>query len=175
MLDDKLIRSALAALGRGLASPSTVELVILGGAAGLLSGQLKGTTTTGDVDALIVLPPEEWDQLQDVAAAVGLELGLPANWLNRDAGLYAESLPTGWAARRVDVGRFGSLQVWAIGRLDLIAMKFYSHRAHDREHLDQMKVTAEERRFVLGYLDAISDTADRSRIDMARKIVENWT
>jgi hypothetical protein len=110
-----------------------------------------------------------------LAAEVGRRTGLPANWLNRDAGLYAEALPPDWETRRVNVGRFGVLQVWAIGRLDLIAMKFYSHRPQDREHLAQMKVTGAEREFVLRYLNALAGVADKSRLDMARRTVENWT
>jgi hypothetical protein len=175
MLDAETIRSALAAVGRHLTVRETIELLVVGGAAGLLSGELGGTYTTGDVDALKVLPPEDWEQLQDTAAEVGQKLGLPANWLNRDAGLYAESLPPDWDSRRVNVGRFGVLQVWAIGRLDLIAMKFYSHRPQDREHLDQMKVTNDERKFVLAYLNSLAEVANKGRIEMARQIVENWS
>jgi len=169
------IKLALVAVGRSLPTGKTIELLIVGGAAGLLNGELRGTYTTGDVDAVKVLPAEEWDLLQDVAAKVGTELGLPANWLNRDAGLYAKSLPPDWEFRRFNVGRFDALQVWAIGRLDLIAMKFYSHRPQDREHLAQMKVTSTEREFVLRYLNSLDDVSDKGKIDMAKQMVENWS
>jgi hypothetical protein len=126
------------------------------------------------VDALKVIPPGQWDRLQDAAAEVGREMGLPADWLNRDAGLFAEALPSDWEIRRVDVGRFGALQVWAIGRLDLIAMKFYSHRYQDREHLAIMHVTKEELEFVLQYLDSLTARADPGKLEMARHMARNW-
>lgn len=175
MLNAKTIQAALTAVGGRLPMRSSVQLLVVGGAAGLLSGELGGVYTTSDVDAMIVIPPGEWDRLQDAAVEAGNELGLPANWLNRDAGLFAESLPSDWESRRIDVGRFGPLQVWAIGRLDLIAMKFYSHRAQDREHLAQMNVTAAERAFVLNYLRLLANTADQGRIELARQMVENWS
>ncbi|MGA2439735.1 MAG: DUF6036 family nucleotidyltransferase [Tepidisphaeraceae bacterium] len=171
------IRKSLAALGRRLATSTPIELLVIGGAAGLLTGELTGTYTTGDVDVLQVLPPNEWDQLQDAAAKVGARMGLPANWLNRDAALYGESLPADWKDRRFDAGRFGMLQVWAIGRLDLIAMKFYAHRPQDREHLAKMNVTKDELGFVLRHLDALdaSDArVDKGKIAMARDWARNW-
>ncbi len=174
MLDAELIRLAFTALGRRLARAQPIEILIVGGAAGLLNGELKGTYTTTDVDTLKVLPPGQWDQLQDAAAKVGREMALPADWLNRDAGLFAEALPSDWESRRVDVGRFGALRVWAIGRLDLIAMKFYSHRYQDREHLAALNVTKEELKFVLQYLDALTSQADRGKLEMARHMARNW-
>jgi len=173
------IKTALAELGASLSTGTVVEMLIVGGAAGLLTGELKGARTTGDVDALQVLPPNEWDQLQDAAARVGVKKGLPANWLNRDdAGLFRESLPVDWKSRCIDVGRFGKLQVWAVGRLDLIAMKFYAGRPKDREDLVAMNVTSEEGQFVLRYLDAFEvsgASANKGKIEMARNTVENWS
>lgn len=173
-MDGRVIKTALAALGKRFSTSAPIELLVIGGAAGLLSGELSGSTTTGDVDVLLILPPIEWDRMQDAAAKVGDEMGLPANWLNREAGLYAQSLPADWRARRFDVGRFGTLQVWAVGRRDLIAMKFYSHRPQDREHLIQMNVTQEELRFVDRYLDDLAGHADAGRIEMARAVLKNW-
>jgi hypothetical protein len=114
MMTGTIIRSALEALGKRLPPSLNIEMLIVGGTAGLLNGELKGGYATNDVDVLIVIPPKQWDQLQDAAAAVGQEFRLPANWLNRDAGLFSESLPSDWQSRRFDVGRFGPLQVWAI-------------------------------------------------------------
>jgi Nucleotidyltransferase of unknown function (DUF6036) len=176
-MESKTIRRALAALGKRLArdgSVETLELLVVGGAAGLLSGELAGTNTTSDVDVLLV---GDWDRIQDAAASVGIEMNLPANWLNNDAGLYAESLPADWKTRRMDVGCFGALQVWAVGRKDLIAMKFYSHRPQDREHLAQMNVTPEEREFVNRYLDDLAyrtGWANAGKIEMSRQILKNW-
>ncbi|MGD0768104.1 MAG: DUF6036 family nucleotidyltransferase [Tepidisphaeraceae bacterium] len=175
-MNEGTITKALEAVGRYLSASAPIELIIIGGAAGLLTGELEGTYTTGDVDALQVLPPDKWDELQDAAAKTGIEMGLPANWLNGEAGLYREALPADWKDRRVSVGRFGMLQVWAIGRLDLIAMKFYAHRQQDREHLDRMNVTKDELEFVLRRLNGMeaSGIGDKGKIEMARDMVRNW-
>lgn len=175
-MDDKEIKTALAAVGAELGVGKVIELLIVGGAAGLLNGELTGAYTTSDVDAMNVFPPNAWDQLQDAAAVVGLAMGLPANWLNSDARLFAASLPNDWKDRRIDGGLFGRLQVWIVGRLDLIAMKFYSHRPQDREHLLHMKVTASEREFVRQYLDILETTtspADRGKIELSRKYLDD--
>jgi hypothetical protein len=177
-MNDTTIKAALKALGDGLTGGAVVELLIVGGAAGLLTGELKSSRVTGDVDASHVLPPEAWDQLQDAAAKVSVKQGLPANWLNlEDAGWHREGLPVNWRERRKDVGRFGPLQVWAVGRLDLIAMKFYAHRPQDLEDLKAMNVADEERQFVLQCLDDLENSAvaDKGKIEMARNYVKNWT
>lgn len=168
--------NSLGRLGKRVTAAETIDLLVVGGAAGLLNGELAGVNTTSDVDVLLVAE-RNWDRLQEAAAEVGMEMNLPANWLNNDAGLYAESLPADWKSRRIDVGRFGKLQVWAVGRKDLIAMKFYSHRPQDREHLVQMNVTSQEREFVGRYLDDLAGRtgwANAGKIELAREILKNW-
>jgi hypothetical protein len=100
-------------------------------------------------------------------------LELPANWLNSEAGLYAHDLPPRWRLRRVLVGEFGKLRVWALGRRDLIATKFYAHRPVDRLHLASMKVTARELAFVRSYLkERAKDNAAKAA--MALLYVDGW-
>lgn len=71
-------------------------------------------------------------------------MALPASWINDDVGLHRWTLPKGWESRRVQVGIYGSLHVFAIGRLDLITMKFLANRAVDLDHLLQLKPTSDE-------------------------------
>lgn len=174
LLGDKRIREALRSLGTALRVTGSVEITIVGGAAGLLSHQLPAAYTTGDVDTLHFRPPAEVEEVLRAAAEVARKLSLPANWLNTDVGLFADTLPDGWEQRRVEIGRFGSLQVYVIGRLDLIAMKFIAHRPVDREHLDLLNVTKEELQFVREYLNSLMGRVDVGRIEMARAYVEAW-
>jgi hypothetical protein len=110
-MEQGTIRKALEAVGKCLSAESPIELLVIGGAAGLLTGELAGTYTTEDVDLLQVLPTGERDRVLDAAAKIGGKMSLPANWLSEDAGLYREALPAGRKDRRVNVGRFGMLQV----------------------------------------------------------------
>lgn len=151
-----------------------MEISIVGGAAGLLSHQLPPSYTTGDVDTLYFRPPTEVEEVLRAAAVVARKLSLPANWLNTDAGLFVETLPDGWEQRRVEIGCFGPLRVYVIGRFDLIAMKFIAHRPVDREHLDLLNVTRAELKFVRAYLDSLVGRVDIGRIDMARSYVNAW-
>jgi hypothetical protein len=175
-MDENVIRESLAALGRHLSPGPIVELTIVGGSAGVLTGELPGTVTTGDVDVMTLLPPTDLDRVQDAAADVTKELRLPANWLNTDAGLYREGLPPGWEFRRIDVGHFDSLHVWSIGRLDLIVMKFYAHRPHDLEHLTLLNVTDDEKQKAKILLDQLESQSvvDEGKIQMARNVIEHW-
>ena len=89
MLDDSTIRAALLRTGQNLTVSRSVEIVLLGGAAAVLTGQLPGTWTTGDVDLLACQRPEDRDAVLDAAAQAARELGLPPSWLSEDAGLFA--------------------------------------------------------------------------------------
>ena len=172
-LGTRSIRAALEAVGGELRAAGEMELLIVGGAAGLLTGQFPEAWTTGDVDTLEFRPPAEVEEVLRAAAEVGRRLGLPANWLNTEAGLYGHDLPAGWQERRTLVGVFGRLRVWAIGRLDLIAMKFFAHRPIDRVHLSMMKVSPCELDFVRAYLDGKTGE-DAGKAAVARAYVDAW-
>ncbi|HEY4329567.1 MAG TPA: DUF6036 family nucleotidyltransferase [Phycisphaerae bacterium] len=177
-INDQLARSALAQLGIQLGEGNVIEILVIGGAAAHLQGLLPPSMTTSDVDAIHFRPPGTVDEVleaADEAAAIGL---LPKGWLNHDdAGLYAHALPAGWENRRVDIGKFGRLHVYALSRQDLIAMKFYAHREVDMEHLHAMHVTAAERRFTETYLhDLGRDLPDvRGKIELALHILGAWS
>lgn len=175
-LDDRMIRVALAELGRRLGLDRDVEILLVGGAAGVLIGELPPAWTTEDVDMIHCQLPQDRDAVLSAAAEVGRRLPLSPGWFSEDVGLYEWTLPPNWEARRVPVGAFGHLHVYSVSRLDLIAMKFISHRERDLEHLMQMNVSAAEREFVLHYLDSLAqDHPDEfGRIEMARRYAEAW-
>lgn len=175
-LDNDTIRSAFAAAGRRLKLDHDVEILIVGGAAGVLAGLLPATWTTSDVDAMHCHLPTDRDAVLDAAAEVGKDLSLPADWLNDWGGLFFWTLPEDWKSRRIFVGQFGRLHVYAAGRQDLIAMKFIAHRERDLEHLEFLHVTAADVQDVRSYLDRLASAhpEQASRIDMARVYADNW-
>jgi uncharacterized nucleotidyltransferase DUF6036 len=180
-LDDSAIRRGLAALGARLGLGHAVEILIVGGAAGILTRELPAAMTTMDADAMCFHPAKDRDSVLEAAAVVSQELSLPSDWLNEWSGLYAWTLPEGWKSRRVRVGAYGRLMVYAVGRLDLIAMKFIAHRERDRDHLAYLNVTPGDLNFVRAYLDSLSHKYPRSRfpaesgkIDLARRYVDAW-
>jgi hypothetical protein len=176
VLDDSTIRTALAKLGERLRLERDVEILLVGGAAGVLTRELPAAWTTADVDVIHYRLPQDRDAVLIAAAEVGRELSLPPGWLSEDVGLYVWTLPQDWEMRRVAIGTFGRLRVYAAGRLDLIAMKFIAHRERDLEHLVQMGVTASERKFVEGFLDSLAHhhPEEAGRIAMARQYVKAW-
>ena len=111
VLDDNTIKTALARLGERLGTARRIEILIVGGAAGVLIKALPAAWTTADVDAIDFRLPQDRDLVLDTAAVVGRELSLPADWLNDWSTLYAWTLPDDWKSRRVPVGAFGMLDV----------------------------------------------------------------
>jgi hypothetical protein len=170
------IQKTLAALGDELGPGHRIEIVVVGGAAGLLTGVLPSTITTADVDAIHFRPPGDVEAVLAASESVAEKLGVARGWLSVDAGIYSNALPEGWESRQVDIGRFGRLQVYALGRLDLIGTKFYAYRGGDLEHLAQMKVSPAERRFVGAYLRGLRTRlpSERSKIEMALRILREW-
>jgi hypothetical protein len=171
ILTKRSISAALKALGQELSA--NAEILVVGGGAGVLTGELTDSWTTSDVDAVEFKPPGEIEEVLRAAAQVARRLELPANWLNSEAGLYVHDLPRRWRLRRVIVGEFGKLRVWALGRRDLIATKFYAHRPVDRLHLESMNVTSRELSFVRSYLkDRAKD--DPAKAAKALAYVDAW-
>jgi hypothetical protein len=174
MLNRSNIIAALQALGAAI--DRKVEILIVGGAAGSLTGQLPPASTTEDVDLIACHLPEDRDAVLQAADKIGRTLALPASWLSDFSGLFRWTLPDDWRKRAVEIGTFGRLRVLAVGRLDLLAMKFLSHRAKDREHLQQMNVTHSElmwvRKHVRELINRFPD--ERSRIELTLNILDAW-
>ena len=153
-----------------------MEILIVGGAAGLLTGQLAAAYTTGDVDMVRCHLAKDHDAVLEAAVAVARRLGtLPPAWLNTDAGLFAWTLPRTWRRRAVEVVRSGRLRVLAAGRFDLIVMKFLAHRPQDMEHLQQLAPTPAERGRVTTHLEKLRKHRpnEAGRIDLAMQIIKD--
>jgi len=175
-MNDIAIRRGFTRLGERLAIDHDVEILIVGGAAGLLTGELPSTMTTMDAHAIWYRPSKDRDTVLETAAEVARELSLPSDWLNEWSGLYAWSLPDDWEGRRVLIGKFGHLHVYAASRIDLIVMKFIAHRESDLDHLVSMNVKSDELEFIQRELDliAVNFPNESGKIAMAKHYALNW-
>jgi hypothetical protein len=168
----EVIERALALLGERLSYPSDIEILLVGGAAGMLTGQLAPTRTTIDCDVMAALPPDALSTVERAAQELSDEMGLAPNWLNSDVQLRRDALPTTWRSRRVLVGQWGRLRVLAISRLDLLAMKVLSGRPQDLEDIRAIGPTSDDLRFVREYLEALPDRGTlASEVDEARELL----
>jgi hypothetical protein len=155
-LGERGLRAALEAMGNQLDWPAEVEVVVVGGAAAILTGQLRDRLTV-DCDVVSHSPRDAWGALEASARRVTHEQGLPADWFNAETETLAHRLPDGWRRRSIIVGRFGRITIVAIGRRDLIAMKFIAGRAEDIEDLRRLRVTPDEAEHVRAYLHALAE------------------
>lgn len=149
------IERALERLGAVADVATECELLVVGGAAGMLTGVLPAARTTTDCDVMVYLPPSAMGTIERAAGRVAEELGLAANWLNSDVQLRLDTLPDGWRDRRVWIGQFGRLRVFAASRIDLAAMKVVAGRTQDLEDLAAMKLQPEDGTFIRAYLRAL--------------------
>lgn len=159
-----LILKALAHLGEELAWSRPIEILLIGGAAGMVTGQLASERTTVDCDVVDYAPAEAMQAVERAAARVAGEMGLPDGWLSSQAR-QLNILPDGWRSRRQHVGSFGQLHVYAIGRLDLLATKCYANRPQDREDIFAMQPTTGELEFVRTYLTMLRVPSRRANLD----------
>jgi hypothetical protein len=87
MLTREQIEAALSRLGElALARGQTIELLVIGGVALMLTGDLS-RLSTHDVDA-VILAPANVEGVRALAAQVALEQGLEHDWLNDAAKGY---------------------------------------------------------------------------------------
>ncbi len=114
-----------------------VEILIVGGAAGMLTGTFAPDRVTGDVDVMIYCPNSAMVELECLASRLGQELGLPNHWSNSKVQIRTDTLPDDWKDRRQLVDRGAFLSVYAASRKDLMAMKFLAHRPQDLEDIDK--------------------------------------
>ena len=132
--------------------------VILGGAvAAMVVANLPATRVTHDCDVVASEPDAGWVVVHEAARQVAAKRGLPVDWLNRDSHMYAHLLPIGWRKRCEAVGRFGPLEVLAIGRRDLLALKIIGapKRPQDLEDIIAMRPTADDIAFLREHLDRL--------------------
>lgn len=151
--------------------------VILGGAvAAMVVADLPATRVTHDCDVVVSEPDVGWQAVHEAARQVADKRGLPADWLNRDSRMYAHVLPIGWRKRCEVVGQFGPLEVLAIGRRDLIAMKLVGTpvRPQDLEDIIAMRPTADDIAFLHEHLDRLdAESLTRENHDAPRAILND--
>lgn len=172
-MNTMMVERAMRRLGEVLAGDVDIELLLVGGAAGMLTGLLSRDRVTTDCDVMVVVPEEATIRLELAAVTVGAELGLSPSWLNSEVQIRVDALPDGWRERRVSVGTFGPVRVYAVSRPDLIAMKVLAGRDQDIEDVLAMRPRSDDVEFVLRYLDALSRGGSSPRqIEEARRLLD---
>jgi len=173
-MNTSTVERALIRLGEVLRYHQEVEVLLVGGAAGMLTGVLAPSRTTIDCDVMVYVPRHAMIAVETAADEVASELGLPAKWMNSDAQIRTDTLPDGWEQRKVFIGEFGKLRVFAVSRVDLIAMKVLAGRAQDLEDLRAMRMRSDDVAFVRAYLGllAAKGTA-REQIEDAMELIDS--
>lgn len=140
----------------------------------MVTGVLASTRVTSDFDVMDYVPKEAMPAVELAAEQVAKELGLAPNWLNSNVQLRVDALPDGWNQRKIPVGTYGRLRVYAASRPDLIAMKVLAGRDQDIEDLQAMRVRRDDVEFVHEYLDSLdSKGTKREQIEEARVLLES--
>ncbi len=168
------ILEALRDTALGVDWAGDIEILLVGGVAAMLTGQLPAERVTQDCDIMVFSPKEAQEAVLSVAREVAKAKGLPENWLNCQA-MGLNVLPDGWLSRRKYICKYGQLSIYAASRIDLLCMKFYANRPQDREDIMEMKPTSEEMGYVHRYLDMLrlpSRQADLDQVACALKLVE---
>jgi hypothetical protein len=155
-MNTKVVEQALRRVGEVLEFDRPVELLLVGGAAAMVTGVLPSKRVTTDCDVMVCVPPEAMPSVERAAESVAAEMQLAPNWLNSDVQIRLDALPSGWQTRKIFVGMYESLTVYAASRPDLIAMKVLAGREQDIEDLLTMSMRDDEREFVLKYLDGLA-------------------
>ncbi len=159
-IDPAHFETALARTGDRLLSlgvEGPVDLYLIGGMAGLLSGLLPKSRATTDADVARVDPASAWSTVKEAANDVADEMQLPRSWLNDECRIYEWSLPLGWRDR-CDASRgFGPLRINLISRKDFICAKIISGstRFYDIEDVIALSPTGEELDFAQEHLDRL--------------------
>ncbi len=155
-MDVSLVERALELVGNELSHHEEVEVLVVGGAAGMLTGVFAASRTTLDCDIMDYAPEGAMVAVERAAERVAGAIGMPPTWLNSHVQIRRDALPEGWRSRRVWVGAWGRLRVFAASRVDLIAMKVLAGRVQDLEDLGAMQPRADEVEFVRRHLDGLS-------------------
>lgn len=176
-MDRTDILKHLCRVGELLDHPKPVEILLIGGAAGVLTRQLAPERTTTDCDVIRYQPGEAESDVLETARQVANESDLPANWMNSQA-MSLNILPDGWNTRKVLVGQFGRLAVFALSRQDLLATKFYAGHPRDLDDITAMAPTPAELRFVRTYLNMLrvpSRQANLDQVTHALRLLDAFT
>lgn len=168
------LETALRGVGQKLDPGKEVEILLVGGAAGMVTGVLSPDRVTTDCDVMVCLPHDALAAVESAAEEVAREMELASDWLNSNVQIRRDALPDGWETPKQWVNRYGPLNVCAASRIDLIAMKVLAGRDSDIEDLDAMKVRREDLDFVRAYLDKLAAKGTkRQQIEEARLLMES--
>ena len=168
------VEQALSTLGKRFSHHTEVELLLVGGAAGMLTGLLPPARTTIDCDVMVYVPEDAMGAVESAALQVAGELGLGETWLNSNVQLRRDALPDDWETRRILIGTWGRLRVFAVSRIDLIAMKVLAGRPQDLEDIHSMKPRRDDVEFVRRYLDGLPAKGTMlNEIAEARELLES--
>lgn len=172
-MNTQTVETALRRLGEKLDPGREVEILLVGGAAGMVTGLLSPDRVTTDCDVMAYLPVDAMAAVESAAEEVAGELDLASDWLNSNVQMRLDALPDEWETRKQWVNRYGPLNVCAASRIDLIAMKVLAGRDQDIEDLDAMKVRIDDLDFVRKYLDKLTEKGTKpEQIDEARLLLE---
>lgn len=155
-MDTGTIERALTRLGEVVVYRTEIEMLVVGGAAGMLTGVFSRARTTTDCDVMIYSPQSAMVAVEAAAASIASEFGIAPNWLNSNVQMRSDALPDGWRRRRILIGAFGKLQVWAASRPDLIAMKVLAGRPQDIVDLQSMRPSAADIDFVRAHMRTLA-------------------
>ena len=119
-----------------------LEIYVIGGAGLVAHGFIQRGTDDVDVISPEVFPQEALQAIEKIAR----KNKIPFDWINTKPAHLEKLLAKGWKKRAVPFlkGRF--LQVWLLGRRDLIGLKLVAaiERFDDREDLLAMRPSDKE-------------------------------
>ncbi len=67
---------------------------------------------------MLYVPPEAMVAVEVAAQEIAVQLGLSPDWLNSNVQLRLDALPDDWMWRRVLIGHWGRLRIFAASRVD---------------------------------------------------------
>jgi len=173
-MNTSTVERALRRLGEVLEYHRDIEILLVGGAAGMVTGVLSPNRVTTDCDVMVDIPPEAMSAVELAAGKVADEMSLSPTCLNSDVQLRLDALPDGWEQRKIPVGTHGRLQVSAASRPDLVAMKVLAGRDQDIEDLQAMRVRQDDVEFVSEYLNSLEGKGTKpEQIEDARTLLES--
>ena len=173
-MNTSTVERALRRLGEVLEYHRDIEILLVGGAAGMVTGVLSPDRVTTDCDVMVYIPPDAMSAVELAAGEVADEMSLSPTWLNSDVQLRLDALPDGWEKRKIHVGTYGRLRVSAASRPDLIAMKVLAGRDQDIEDLQAMRIRRDEVAFVGEYLESLDSKGTRpDQVEEARALLES--
>jgi hypothetical protein len=163
-MDGKSILSSLKKVGKLIKTDDKVDLVLIGGAAGILTKEFPSDRVTTDCDIINLVPIESLEDIEKAAKVVAKENSLQEGWLNAKA-MSLNVLPDGWDSRKIEITTFDNLRVFSLSRIDLIATKFYGGSARDRMDILSMNPNPDELTYAKNYLFFMKVPSRKANLD----------